>query len=227
MGFLFRSGPQATPGNLTTDKVGANPASKTALSGTTVAAEESDRATARSDDKKRHKKSKKSKKHRKKDSSGKRRSAGKDGSSSTRGGRAGATADLPDDERENADNSRRIALVRLDVNTRVIDVAHEVSRWRCERLTTPLDDFHFLLQPRLHPPAFRAPCRFLGPSFFPRLFSPSMSEAFFPQPRDFNVSTQRRIRVYRSFFCHAPGGPSPPPASARRRRTGAPNTPPG
>lgn len=112
MGFLFRSGAQATPGNVTTDKVGANPASKTAFSGA-VAAEESDRATARSDDKKRHKKYKKSKKHRKKDSSGKRRSAGNDGSSSSsRGGRAGATADLPDDERENADDSRRIALVR-------------------------------------------------------------------------------------------------------------------
>lgn len=115
MGFLFRSGAQATPGSLTIDIVGANLASKTGVS-VTAAPEESDRATTRSDDKKRHKKSKKSKKHRKKDTNGKRRNAGKDGSSS-RGRRAGATADPPGDEREKADDSRRIALVRLDVNT--------------------------------------------------------------------------------------------------------------
>lgn len=134
MGFLFRSGEQATSGSLTTDIVEANSASKTDFS-VTAAAEESDRATTRSD-KKRHKKSKKRKKHGKKDSNGERRNAGNDGSSS-RGGRAGATADSPRVEREKADDSRRIALVRLDDNT-----ARMRPAAGGERLSTPLDDFN-------------------------------------------------------------------------------------
>lgn len=119
MGFLFRSGAQATPGNLLTEKVGTNSASKgpkgyinSAGFSVTVADEESDRTTTRSDDKKRRKKSKKSKKHKKKDSSGKRINADYDGSNS-RGGRAGAPDDPPGDEREKAK-----ALVRLDVLTK-------------------------------------------------------------------------------------------------------------
>ena len=122
MGFLFRSGAQA-PGNLPTEEVGANSTPKgsnasvhSAGFSVTIADEESDRATTRRGDKKRHKKSRKSKKHRKKDSSGKRKNVGNDGSSN-QGGRAGAADDPPGDEREKADASRRIALVRLDVIT--------------------------------------------------------------------------------------------------------------